>query len=339
MHRTPVSRFAALGVAGATAVAGLGVALPSALGPGRHAGRLLTRKTPTSRGFGGAVTSVDPEASRVGLQVLKHGGNAVDAAVATAAALGVTEPYSSGHRRRRLLRLLRRARPARSRTIDGRETAPPAMPHDAFIDPTTGKPYNFTPELVTSGVSVGVPGTPATWDKALKQWGTLVARPGARARPPAGRAAASWSTRRSASRPLENEARFAAFTSTRKLFLPGGDAPAVGLGLPQPRPRRRPTELIGASAARGVLPRPARPARSPRPSQHPPKSRDTDAAGARRATWSAATCARYRRPQQAPTHVELPRATTSTAWRRRRPAASTVGEALNILERFRPARR
>ena len=38
------------------------------------------------------------------------------------------------------------------------------MPHDAFIDPATGKPYHFTPELVTSGVSVGVPGTPATWD-------------------------------------------------------------------------------------------------------------------------------------------------------------------------------
>ena len=42
------------------------------------------------------MTSVDPEASRVGLRVLSSGGNAVDAAVATAAALGVTEPYSSG---------------------------------------------------------------------------------------------------------------------------------------------------------------------------------------------------------------------------------------------------
>src|SRR3712207_270376 len=47
-----------------------------------------TEKTPVSRGTGGAVSSVDPEATRIGLRVLKRGGNAVDAAVATAAALG-----------------------------------------------------------------------------------------------------------------------------------------------------------------------------------------------------------------------------------------------------------
>ena len=42
------------------------------------------------------MTTVDPEATRAGLRVLRHGGNAVDAAVAAAATLGVTEPFSSG---------------------------------------------------------------------------------------------------------------------------------------------------------------------------------------------------------------------------------------------------
>src|SRR6476646_5493232 len=53
-------------------------------------------KVPVMRGGGGAVSSVDAVASQAGIDVLKAGGNAADAAVATAAALGVTEPYSTG---------------------------------------------------------------------------------------------------------------------------------------------------------------------------------------------------------------------------------------------------
>ena len=138
--------------------------------PARRGLRLPTRRPPprppdgaTATGFGGGVTSVDPAATRVGLRVLKMGGNAVDAAVATAAALGVTEPYSAGIGGGGYFVFYNAAK-GKVQTIDGRETAPAGMTPDAFIDPNTGKPYNFTPELVTSGVSVGVPGTPATWD-------------------------------------------------------------------------------------------------------------------------------------------------------------------------------
>ena len=55
--------------------------------------------------------------------------------------------------------------------IDGRETAPAAFREDSFIDPATGQPIPF-PERVTSGLGVGVPGTLATWQRALRRYGT-----------------------------------------------------------------------------------------------------------------------------------------------------------------------
>ena len=185
-----------------------------------------TRKTATSVGYGGAVTSVDPEASRVGLQVLRRGGNAVDAAVATAAALGVTEPFSSGIGGGGYF-VAYDARTHRVHTIDGRETAPRSMPHNAFNNPRTHEPYNFTPQLVTSGVSVGTPGTLATWQKALRKWGT---RSLARSLKPAIQLArrgfvvdTTFNKQTS-----ENADRFAQFPASRRLFLPHGHPRAVG---------------------------------------------------------------------------------------------------------------
>ncbi|MFK0039679.1 gamma-glutamyltransferase [Paenarthrobacter sp. NPDC090517] len=185
-----------------------------------------TEKNPTATGYGGAVSTVDPEASAAAIEVLRKGGNAADAAVAAAATLGVTEPYSAGIGGGGYF-VFYDAKTKQVGTIDGRETAPAGMPTDAFIDPTTGKPYRFTPELVTSGVSVGVPGTPATWEQALERWGTLdlgeALKPAIKV---ANRGFVVDETFRQQT--LDNEVRFDTFTSTQDLFLPGGDAPAVG---------------------------------------------------------------------------------------------------------------
>ncbi|MDQ1624793.1 MAG: gamma-glutamyltranspeptidase / glutathione hydrolase, partial [Actinomycetota bacterium] len=162
MRRRPLT----LALAGLTAAA---LALPvAATAPAAAAGPRTTTRTPTAVGTGGAVTSVDPDATRIGLAVLRAGGNAADAAVATAAALGVAEPYSAGIGGGGYF-VYYDAASGQVQTIDGRETAPQAMTATSFQE--NGAPIPFD-EAVTSGLSVGVPGTAATWARALDRWGT-----------------------------------------------------------------------------------------------------------------------------------------------------------------------
>src|SRR5688572_1933080 len=164
-----------LALAGALALAAVAAAPPasgaqSSADTAVAAGRPAPPAPSTSTGYGGAVASVDAEASAVGLEVLRKGGNAADAAVATAAALGVTEPYSAGIGGGGYF-VYFDAASGEVTTFDGRETAPATMPTDAFIDPVTGAPYAFA-AAVSSGLSVGVPGTVATWEAALDRFGT-----------------------------------------------------------------------------------------------------------------------------------------------------------------------
>ena len=83
-------RLVAVTAALALSVTGGAVASPAFADPRE------TVKSPTATGYGGAVSTVDPEASAAAIEVLRKGGNAADAAVAAAATLGVTEPYSAG---------------------------------------------------------------------------------------------------------------------------------------------------------------------------------------------------------------------------------------------------
>src|ERR1700754_1667246 len=124
-------------------------------------------RNPTAVGSGGAVSTVDPTATAVGLEVLRRGGNAVDAAVAAAATLGVTEPFSAGVGGGGFF-VYYDAKTRRVQTIDGREAAPRAMQEDAFQNPD-GTPLQFQ-EARVSGISAGVPGTLLTWEQALRKW-------------------------------------------------------------------------------------------------------------------------------------------------------------------------
>jgi gamma-glutamyltranspeptidase / glutathione hydrolase len=123
---------------------------------------------PTSIGRGGAAASVERLATQAGIDILRRGGNAVDAAVAAAAVLGVTEPFSCGVGGGGFL-VLRTADGAVT-TIDGRETAPAAMHPTSFWENGVALPSNAARY---SGLSVGVPGTVETWVDALEKFGTM----------------------------------------------------------------------------------------------------------------------------------------------------------------------
>src|SRR3954453_1098037 len=94
--------------------------------------------------------------------------------VAAAATLGVTEPFSVGIGGGGFL-VYYNARTKTVHTIDGREAAPATMGQNAFVNPATGVPFAFQ-EARISGISVGVPGTPRTWQTALRKWGTISLR-------------------------------------------------------------------------------------------------------------------------------------------------------------------
>ena len=279
-------------------------------------------KSPLAVGYGGAVASVDADASAAGIEILRRGGNAVDAAVATAAALGVTEPYSAGLGGGGYF-VHYDAATGRISTIDGRETAPRAAGGGLFTE--HGRPLPLA-AAITSGLSAGVPGTPATWQSALAAWGT---RSLAQTLEPAERIAERGFTVDATFRAQTavNQARFADFPATAALFLPGGRLPAVGSTLRNPDLARTYREIarrgvgavyhgdIGADIVRTV--------RAPRVRR-----------GARRTVrpgvMTAADLAAYRTRFQAPTHVRYRGLDVFGA----APSSSggtTIGEALNIL--------
>jgi gamma-glutamyltranspeptidase/glutathione hydrolase len=122
------------------------------------------QKKPSNFKFG-VVASAHPLASKVGLEILQNGGNAIDAAVATAFALGVVEPYASGIGGGGFM-LIYLAKTGEVVTIDYREQAPGRANAKMF--------QRLGPAKLKMGYSsVAVPGTVAGLTLALEKYGTM----------------------------------------------------------------------------------------------------------------------------------------------------------------------
>ncbi|WP_405974814.1 gamma-glutamyltransferase [Streptomyces sp. NBC_00988] len=315
--RRPVARKLSV-LAVSAAVVSVGAAAPPA------ATSSTPTKVPVAVGYGGAVASVDADATAAGIEVLKKGGNAVDAAVATAAALGVTEPYSSGIGGGGYF-VYYDAKSRTVHTIDGRETAPLTADSNLFVE--NGKTLAFA-DAVSSGLSVGTPGTPATWQTALDKWGSrklgTVLRPAERIASDGFTVDDTFRTQTAA-----NETRFRYFPDTAKLFLPGGVLPVVGSTFKNPELAKTYKELgkkgIG-TIYRGDL------GKDILATVNTPKVDTSSGWNARPGKLAAEDLAAYRAKLQAPTKTSY-RGLGVYSIAPSSSGGTTVGEALNILEK------
>nr|WP_237487093.1 gamma-glutamyltransferase [Vibrio hippocampi] len=125
---------------------------------------LTTQQSVTGQDW--MVASANPYASEAGAQMLRQGGNAIDAMVATQLVLGLVEPQSSGIGGGAFLVYWDQSQKAIT-TLDGRETAPLAATPELFLD-KEGEPLKFY-DAVVGGRSVGTPGTvKLMWDSHQK---------------------------------------------------------------------------------------------------------------------------------------------------------------------------
>ncbi|MEU7896947.1 gamma-glutamyltransferase [Nonomuraea sp. NPDC049152] len=296
------------------------VAAPAVAGQAAdHKPPPATQKQPVAEGYGGAVATVDLDASKAALGVLKKGGNAMDAAVAAGAVLGVTEPYSAGLAGGGFM-VYYDSRRGRVYSIDGRETAPAAMTSTSL----EGIPFE---EAVTSGLSAGVPGTVAQWDLALRKFGTTSLRDALK---PAIEVASKGFVvdQTFHDQTAANAARFKDIASTAKLYLPNGAPPPVGSVFRNPEladtyrelGRRGPEWLYGGRLGQEIVTTVKNPPITPGATRN-----------VRPGLMEISDLTAYRALTREPTRVDY---NGMQVYGMSIPSSggSTVGEALNILE-------
>lgn len=183
----------------------------------------LSAAPAVSTGHGGAVATVSEQASLAALQILDKGGNAIDAAVAAAATLGVTDPFSCGIGGGGFM-LIYSAKDNKVISIDHRETAPANV--DAALFMADGKTLAWQ-DAVPNGISVGVPGTVLGWQTALDRYGTMnfeqLLAPAIKVAEDGFKVGKNFNRISNI-----NEAKFSRFESASQLYLTDGKAHVVG---------------------------------------------------------------------------------------------------------------
>ena len=280
-------------------------------------------KQPTAVGAGGGAATVDAQATQAAIDILRRGGNAVDAAIGAAGVLGVVEPYSCGIGGGGFMTVYS-ARDGKVHTIDSRETAPAAMKNDAFAGLRT-----FEAQRV-SGTSVGVPGTVRAWQKALNEFGTWPLR---KALQPGIAAARHGFTVDPTFFQQTDEAKaiFGDFPATAALYLdPDGSPRDVGTVVRNPDLART-YELIAAKGADAMY--------SGRLAQaivdtvkHPPL-RPGSTRQVRPGAMELSDLAAYKAIDREPTRIGY-RGLDVYGMAPPSSGGSTVGEILNILEGY-----
>jgi gamma-glutamyltranspeptidase/glutathione hydrolase len=164
----------------------------------------------------GMVSTAQPDATDAGVEILKAGGNAVDAAIATAFALAITYP-TAGNIGGGGFMIIRMS-DGRAAAVDYRETAPGRASKTMFLD-AQGKVIPDAPK--TGHRAVGVPGTVAGMALALEKFGT---KPWKDVLTPAIRLAAGGFivSRGFAQQLRSSQGRFSRYPETRRIFLRDG---------------------------------------------------------------------------------------------------------------------
>ncbi|WP_310534986.1 gamma-glutamyltransferase [Novosphingobium sp.] len=192
----------------------------------------------------GMVSSADPRATEAGLEMLRKGGSATDAAIATMLALTVVEPQSSGIGGGGFY--VTADANGRVETIDGRETAPAAAHPQWFYK--DGKVLSFR-EAVPGGTSVGVPGNIALAAKAHRRNGKL--KWSALFGPAIKLAREGWTITPRTSQFLDFAKGSAAFTPAGMAMFYGADGKPLPAGTRVTNPElARTMEMLARSGAR-----------------------------------------------------------------------------------------